>query len=275
MGRWFVPVAAAGLLAWTGLAGHDKALFISVNSLAASLPDAGWSCLTVLGDTLVALVLLLPLLWYRPAWVIAALFAAVPAGAITHYLKHWAHAPRPALVLGDAVHVIGPALHQGSFPSGHTTTAFVLAAVVMSGLRFSAPSLLVAAVALLVGLSRVCVGAHWPIDVAAGMAIGWMSGLAGMQLTQWRRFAMRPRPIAAVHALLLGCAAWLLFGHDSRYPLARVFEQTVALGALALYLRPAWQYRVTVAGVASTIRAALGSRAVRVPAAAVPPCSER
>lgn len=251
-----MPAAATALLIWTCLPGRNVALFLGLNGLATRLPDAWWSCLTVLGDTLVALVLLLPLLRYRRAWVMAALLASVPATLATHGCKHWMHAARPLVALGDAVHVIGPQLHQGSFPSGHTTTAFVLAAVVMAGLRFSARSLLVAAVASLVGLSRIAVGAHWPVDVAAGALIGWTSGLVGVWLASWRPLARRPAPTAAVLALLVGCTLWLLFGYDSRYPLARAFEQAVALGALVIYL---WSVRPAAAHTQATAPSKQGS----------------
>ena len=255
MKQWFVPAAAISLLMGTVLAGGNVALFLDINGAASHLPDAGWSCLTVLGDTLVALVLLLPLARYRPDWAQAAVWAALPATLLTRSLKHWLDLDRPAAALGDSVHVIGPVLHHGSFPSGHTATVFVLAAVVMTGLRFSGPSLLVAALALLVGISRVGVGAHWPVDVAGGMLIGWTSGLIGIRLAQWR-YAVRVLPPAAVQAILLGCAVWLLVGYDSRYPLAWVFQKAIALGALAIYLQSVgsgWQ-RARVAARAAQVR---------------------
>lgn len=255
MRRWLVPATAMAMLVWTALSGQDAALFLSMNSSAAALPDAWWSCVTVLGDTLVALTLALPLVRSRPSWVMSALLASIPATIITHGLKHWVPALRPAAVLGDAVHVVGPTLHHGSFPSGHTTTAFVLAAVAMAGLRFSAPSFLVAATALLVGISRIAVGAHWPLDVAAGMLIGWASGMAGVHVAQTRQMGSNPRSMVAVHVLLVGCAVWLLVGHDSRYPLALVFEKALAVGALALYLWPLWSNRDTVNAVTPATRA--------------------
>jgi membrane-associated phospholipid phosphatase len=235
MRRWWVAAAAMALLAAMAVSGGNAALFLHINGAAMWLPDVAWSCLTVPGDTLVALVLLLALARQRPAWVMATLAAALPATLLTHGLKHWVPVYRPAAVLHDAVHVIGPVLHRGSFPSGHTATAFVLATVVIAGLRATGPSLAVAALALLVGLSRIAVGAHWPVDVAAGMLIGWLSGLIGLRAA--RAWHDRPLPLA-VQMLLVGCAAWLLVGYDSRYPLALVFEKLLAAGALAIYLQP-------------------------------------
>lgn len=235
MRRWWPAAPAMTLLAMVALCGGNTALFLQINGAAARLPDVAWSCVTVLGDTLVALALLLAMARRRPAWVMAALAAALPAALLTHGLKHWVPVYRPAMALQDAVHVIGPVLNRGSFPSGHTATAFVLATVIVAGLRSCGPSLAVATLALLVGLSRIAVGAHWPVDVAAGMLVGWICGLIGQRVA--RGWGNRPLPLA-VQVLLVGCAAWLLVGYDSRYPLALAFGKLLAAGSLAVYVQP-------------------------------------
>lgn len=57
-----------------------------------------------------------------------------------------------------------------SFPSGHATTAFAFAAVLALGLPRLRTGLF--ALAALVAMSRVVVGAHYPSDVLAGAALG-------------------------------------------------------------------------------------------------------
>jgi membrane-associated phospholipid phosphatase len=57
-----------------------------------------------------------------------------------------------------------------SFPSGHATTGFALCFVVGFLFPRAFPGMLV--LAILVGLSRIVVGAHYPTDVVAGAAIG-------------------------------------------------------------------------------------------------------
>jgi undecaprenyl-diphosphatase len=77
-----------------------------------------------------------------------------------------------------------------SFPSGHTTTAFACAvAVSVLHPRYRAPLIGVAA---LVGVSRLYLGVHFPIDVMAGAAVGTSVGLvtglaARSALREWRR----------------------------------------------------------------------------------------
>ncbi len=63
-----------------------------------------------------------------------------------------------------------------SFPSGHTAAAFAVA-VAFGGEPYAlGPLALLLAVGI--GLSRVYLGAHYPLDVGAGALLGAISGLA-------------------------------------------------------------------------------------------------
>ena len=109
----------------------------------------------------------------------AALFAsvAVPGGILLSTLmKMGFDRPRPDLVPHDSL------VYTASFPSGHAmmsaVTYLTLAALltrVHPELRLKAYILVLAILlTLLVGVSRVYLGVHWPTDVLAG----WTAGAA-------------------------------------------------------------------------------------------------
>ncbi|PKL50501.1 MAG: phosphatase PAP2 family protein [Candidatus Riflebacteria bacterium HGW-Riflebacteria-2] len=72
-----------------------------------------------------------------------------------------------------------------SFPSNHAanTAAFATAMIVMCGLKAGWPFIIIA---FLVGYSRVYVGVHFPLDVAAGWLIGTLLALAVCRVIRHR-----------------------------------------------------------------------------------------
>ena len=60
-----------------------------------------------------------------------------------------------------------------SMPSGHTAASF--AGLVMIGLLFPRWKFLTWTLAIVIGISRICIGEHWPSDVLLGALIGMVS----------------------------------------------------------------------------------------------------
>ena len=84
-------------------------------------------------------------------------------------LKSRTTRPRPYQVLGGIRAGIDP-LDAFSFPSGHTLHAVAFTVVAVS--HFPALASVLVPFTLLVALSRVVLGLHYPSDVLAGAAIG-------------------------------------------------------------------------------------------------------
>ena len=91
------------------------------------------------------------------------------AWSVTTIIKYVVQAPRPFLLFDD-VNLLFPYGGFDSFPSGHAT---VFAALAMAMYFYNKKLGYVFAVcAVLIGLSRIVVGIHFPMDVLTGWLIG-------------------------------------------------------------------------------------------------------
>jgi membrane-associated phospholipid phosphatase len=173
-------------------------------------------------------------------------------------LKRFFDAPRPADVLAlTDFNVVGSILRGHSFQSGHTITAFAIAGVVwacvwmahrkhflqlgvetdqdnnanFSGLPWMALAF-VFLIAVLVGISRIAVGAHWPFDVIAGACVGWLAGLNGAYIAhRWQSAWQTTRSIWLLHFLCCALSLDLL---------NRAFESPIGVYMLWLGVLSAW-----------------------------------
>ncbi|TAH56358.1 MAG: phosphatase PAP2 family protein [Sphaerochaeta sp.] len=126
-------------------------------------------------------------------------------------LKAVVRAPRPFVVLDDiAGKRMGTATGY-SFPSGHTTTAASFYTSLALLLKKRICSIIAAIMIVLVGVSRLYLGVHWPNDVFAGLLIGVSISFLlyrwSLQLFEDRmrlvRFSIRYGLIATLASLIL------------------------------------------------------------------------
>lgn len=158
------------------VSGAEEALFRLVNGLPALLYRPVWLVMQ-LGNLLALPVLAVAALALRRWRLGATLLVATPAKMLFgRVVKDTVTRHRPASVIDDVV-LRGDASAVGeAFVSGHAVVAFAIAVLVHPYVA-ERRRWLVWALALSVCLGRVYVGAHLPLDVvggaALGAAIGW------------------------------------------------------------------------------------------------------
>lgn len=229
---WSALAAGLAGIALFGLGGYHAG-FLTLNHLAATWPPWIWEWLTVLGDVRVALALALLFSLRHPRLFWALILAALMAFAVTQGLKPWVAAGRPPAVLGvESFHLIGPVLRKSSFPSGHTVTAAVLLGGWICFLRSEPLRLLLVMLALMVGVSRVAVGVHWPVDVTAGLVGGWLFAWLGLSLSRRWDAAAGRLGVHIVCTFAAAAGASMLLHNDGGYAGARGLQ--LVIGCVSL-----------------------------------------
>jgi undecaprenyl-diphosphatase len=162
----------------TRLAARDRALFIrwAAGSATSEIERRLWTAVTHIGGVCCSiLIAVLP-------FFIGGSLDAVGSGAlvtlvVSHLLvqlvKRSVGRPRPSLGVSCEALVAEP--DRFSFPSGHSAAAMSVAFVY--GFAFPALAAPLIAVATVVGMSRVCLGVHYPGDVLVGQVIALVTGV--------------------------------------------------------------------------------------------------
>ena len=104
-------------------------------------------------------------------------------------IKPLVHRPRPCHALSEA-RVVGRCGGRNGFPSNHATN--VAAATAVLGTFYPAALAVAVPASLLVGFSRIYLGAHYPGDVLAGYLLGGAIGLLMARIC--RRIGRQPLP---------------------------------------------------------------------------------
>lgn len=174
----------------TLLTAEENFLLWLQNNVRNDILDPVFVFITTLGNggavwIIASVVMLIPKKTRRVG--IAALIALAASAVIDNVLlKNIVARPRPYDVITGLTSLVG-AQKDYSFPSGHTGSSFAAAVVMLRMLpkRYGVPAVVLA---VLVGLSRLYVGVHYPTDVFAGMMIG--TGIAltvCVCMNRWKR----------------------------------------------------------------------------------------
>ena len=166
------------------LSALNQTLFQYVHHFAGRnifLDDFGIFLAQYLPYLMVAAFLLLVIYqdgWRKKLYAFAegAIAVMLARGLITEVIRYFYHSPRPFGVLGFT-----PLIPEAgwSFPSGHMAWFFATALVVWY-LNRSWGWWFLALLALM-GVARIYVGVHWPLDIVAGALVG----LASAWFVRW------------------------------------------------------------------------------------------
>lgn len=195
----------------------QKDSFFYINYNLSFYADLQYN-LTQLGNALILFSFLSLFVIYAPVIWESLASGSVISLFFCDILKKLFAVPRPAAVFeNNTFLIIGKKVcASNSLPSGHSITIFTTIAVVMFAFMpykikyriLWCGSLLIFGAAIVI--TRVGVGAHYPIDVLAGAAIGFISGLLGIFLNRrfnawkWIRYK-RYYPFFIVSFLLCCC----------------------------------------------------------------------
>jgi len=148
--------------------------------------DRTMRSITEIGNGIVTLGIALALYFFvTPHLAYEYVFGTLSMWLIVELMKVLIHRSRPFTKLTD-VRVVGTRARGKSFPSGHTSQAFYMSTIFI---RYFHVSVLTAIAlylaALIVGITRMYMGMHYPRDVLAGAILGTCWGLMGVTINSY------------------------------------------------------------------------------------------
>ena len=171
--------AGAAALLLTAIAAHrdhvgrcEAAAFRTINGLPGSLYPPAWAVMQL--GTLGAAPAAAGVAWLAGDRELAGRLLAGGTGtwALSKVFKRMVRRPRPAALI-PATRVRGREAAGLGYLSGHAGVAVALGAAAFPSLGKAGRAVTLSA-APLVGLTRIYVGAHLPLDVAGGAALGFI-----------------------------------------------------------------------------------------------------
>lgn len=153
----------------------DISLFYLFNKkIHSEVLDFLMKSITHLGSTTFSVLISIFLLVYPKQEVrgigLQLIIALSSTQLIVQSIKRIVNRPRPYITLSDILPINPPACSY-SFPSGHTCAAFSIALILSKNIP--SLSLIFIPLALLVGVSRVYLGVHYPTDTVIGSLIAY------------------------------------------------------------------------------------------------------
>ncbi|MCZ8215606.1 MAG: phosphatase PAP2 family protein [Cyclobacteriaceae bacterium] len=189
----FVTIIYAGSIAILFILGYSVGQVDMIkwfNIIHTPFLDQLFASLTLLGTAIIFIPFLVVAVFQRFSLAIGLVGNAILQSLVVSLFKRvlFPKAPRPIQFLdADTVHrVPGVSIHHWmSFPSGHTVTIFGLCVFVSLWTKNYWMSAALLLLAILVGVSRMYLTQHFPIDVATGAFFGSTIGAYTYMLTEY------------------------------------------------------------------------------------------
>lgn len=163
---------------------------LEVNRHFSLVADIFFKYVTYLGDGAFCVMLGFLFLFWSRAKGIAILVSYAISGILAQLIKNFGFPkePRPAAYFDgmmNTLHTVSgiELSHWNSFPSGHTTSAFAVFALLAVWIKSPMLKFLCLIVAVLIGFSRMYLLQHFLIDVYVGSILGTLTAflIASMQ----------------------------------------------------------------------------------------------
>jgi membrane-associated phospholipid phosphatase len=162
----------------------ETAFFRSVNRLPDDLFPPAWTVMQLGTIAAVPVAAAAATAAHRRRLGARLLVSGTAAWALSKVAKRHIRRGRPAALLADA-HVRGRDATGLGYFSGHSAVAAALGVAALPHLPLRGRSA-VLAITPLVGLSRIYVGAHLPLDVAGGAGVGIaLEALVALAQDRW------------------------------------------------------------------------------------------
>lgn len=186
---------------WDVVIGQDEAFFFFLNNKLGEISGMqyllGWTTFFGDGYLLLPLTALFLWIWDRERWwkaFLVLLLGCLISGAICQVMKVSFARPRPysrffvPLMSGDVnMHILFHRFSSQAFPSGHMAT--IGAVVVGLNLIYNQRLRWLYLLIPWIGLTRIYVGAHYPLDVVAGVLVGLLGNLIARGVSKLLRKA--------------------------------------------------------------------------------------
>jgi membrane-associated phospholipid phosphatase len=156
--------------------------FILMNPYHSNLLDYFFIPYTYVGDGFFIIALAVVLFFLKRKYLSLMIVSSyLLSGIFAQILKFFISEARPAYFLANTDYpyfIENVTLHNyHSFPSGHSASAFALAAVLSFSVKNKSYSIIFLLLAGLVGYSRIYLGQHFIDDVFAGSFLGVVSAI--------------------------------------------------------------------------------------------------